>query len=315
MIVAQIIVGLLIIGGAVYGFWRQMFTVVLVEEKGELISVRRWRIRRQALLILGSGIFFGYGVMGLRLVPPGEIAVRPNGSPVEGIYWTAWPLEPVRAFPTGIQVLQLPQGEGEDRGIWGRTQDGVSVGLRLEVWYQADRSRIETIARRWIHPDAIQAALVGLVEGEVRDLLVTITVRDLHTRPRDSLAHRLEERLRKAVEKEGVLIERVVLRDILIPVSFQKAFEKEALVRAQLAQEDLEVERAKKQAERSRIEAEARARAIEIVSQALRKNPEYIRYLYVDKLSDQVEVIVQDVPGFLSFPKNQKGRTLQKMDQ
>ncbi|RKY95595.1 MAG: prohibitin family protein, partial [Candidatus Hydrothermota bacterium] len=40
--------------------------------------------------------------------------------------------------------------------------------------------------------------------------------------------------------------------------------------------------------------AEGTARAIEIVSRQLKRNPEYIKYLYVDKLSDKVQVIVSD---------------------
>ena len=33
---------------------------------------------------------------------------------------------------------------------------------------------------------------------------------------------------------------------------------------------------------------------IETINEALRQNPNYIRYLYVDKLSDKISVIVSD---------------------
>jgi predicted NodU family carbamoyl transferase len=42
------------------------------------------------------------------------------------------------------------------------------------------------------------------------------------------------------------------------------------------------------------IEAQGRAKAIEMINEALRQNPNYIRYLYVDKLSDKISVIVSD---------------------
>ncbi|HMC83841.1 MAG TPA: prohibitin family protein, partial [Candidatus Polarisedimenticolia bacterium] len=42
------------------------------------------------------------------------------------------------------------------------------------------------------------------------------------------------------------------------------------------------------------IEATGRARAIQTINEALRQNPNYIRYLYVDKLSDKIAVIVSD---------------------
>ena len=40
--------------------------------------------------------------------------------------------------------------------------------------------------------------------------------------------------------------------------------------------------------------AEGRANAIGKINEALRQNPNYIRYLYVDKLSDKISVIVSD---------------------
>ena len=47
-------------------------------------------------------------------------------------------------------------------------------------------------------------------------------------------------------------------------------------------------------AARKVIEARGRAGAIETISKALAQNPNYIRYLYVDKLASDVSVIVSD---------------------
>jgi hypothetical protein len=54
------------------------------------------------------------------------------------------------------------------------------------------------------------------------------------------------------------------------------------------------LEMEQREAERKVIEARGRANAIEVINQALAKNPNYIKYLYVDKLSDKVQVIVSD---------------------
>jgi regulator of protease activity HflC (stomatin/prohibitin superfamily) len=42
------------------------------------------------------------------------------------------------------------------------------------------------------------------------------------------------------------------------------------------------------------MDVQGRGKAIETVSAALRDNPDYVRYLYVDKLSDKIAVIVSD---------------------
>ena len=54
------------------------------------------------------------------------------------------------------------------------------------------------------------------------------------------------------------------------------------------------LEKEQKEAERKVIEARGRANSIEVINQALARNPNYIKYLYVDKLSDKIQVIVSD---------------------
>ena len=53
-------------------------------------------------------------------------------------------------------------------------------------------------------------------------------------------------------------------------------------------------EKEQKEAERKVIEAQGRANAIQIINKALAQNPNYIKYLYVDKLSDKISVIISD---------------------
>jgi len=40
--------------------------------------------------------------------------------------------------------------------------------------------------------------------------------------------------------------------------------------------------------------ARHRANAIEVINKAVAQNPNYIKYLYVDKLSDKISVIISD---------------------
>ena len=54
------------------------------------------------------------------------------------------------------------------------------------------------------------------------------------------------------------------------------------------------LEKEQREAERKVIEAGGRAKAIQTINEALRQNPNYIKYLYVDKLSDKISVIVSD---------------------
>lgn len=296
----QALLAVVLVGAAVFLFIRRNHTMALVEREGELVSVPRWTIRRGDLVLLAGVLVIAGFLWGIRIVPPGSVGVRPDGSVVRGWFWTPWPLEEAMVYPLTRQVLTLPE-KGED-GLWAPTKDGVSAGVRVAIWYALDTGRIHEVASRW-RPRDLTRAIHTLTEGAVRGVLAGLSLRELAAASRESLATAIRDRLVRSMEEEGIRVERVILQDVMIPVAFQKVFEQEALARSRLAQEDLELERARKAAERARVEAEGKAQAIEIVSRALKRNPEYLRYLYVEKLSDNVEVIIQDSKGFLGFPK------------
>ena len=90
------------------------------------------------------------------------------------------------------------------------------------------------------------------------------------------------------------MIDEVVLRDVRFTEQFSEGDRGQA-DRAAVGRAD-EV-RAREGAARGRTEGDrglGARQAIETINEALRQNPNYIRYLYVDKLSDKISVIVSD---------------------
>jgi hypothetical protein len=61
------------------------------------------------------------------------------------------------------------------------------------------------------------------------------------------------------------------------------------------------LEKEQREAERKVIEAQGRSKAIDTINDALQRSPSYIRYLYVDKLSDKISVIVSDQPTIMDL--------------
>jgi len=53
--------------------------------------------------------------------------------------------------------------------------------------------------------------------------------------------------------------------------------------------------------QRMLVEAKGKAEAISIVAKELKKNPEYVGYLYVDKLSDKIKVIITNEKSILNL--------------
>ncbi|MEO0275977.1 MAG: SPFH domain-containing protein, partial [candidate division WOR-3 bacterium] len=111
---------------------------------------------------------------------------------------------------------------------------------------------------------------------------------------REEVEKKIEDKIKEILEKDGFLIEKVILKDIKLPPDFLKAVEEKNIAEEEVKKMEYVLEKEKKEAERKKIEAQGKAEAIKIISEELRKNPQYIKYLYVEKLSDNVKVIISD---------------------
>src|SRR3989454_10015322 len=117
---------------------------------------------------------------------------------------------------------------------------------------------------------------------------------DVYSARRAQIQDEINRKIKQLVEKDGFMIDEVVLRDVRFTPEFSKAIEAKQIAQQAAEQMKYTLEKEQKEAERKVIEATGRARAIETINEALRQNPNYIRYLYVDKLSDKISVIVSD---------------------
>ena len=128
----------------------------------------------------------------------------------------------------------------------------------------------------------------------IRLVISEYAVMDVYSSKRAQIQDEINVKIKQLVEKDGFIIDEVVLRDVRFTEEFTKAIEAKQIAQQSAEQMKYTLEKEQKEAERKVIEATGRANAIEVINKALAQNPNYIKYLYVDKLSDKVNVIVSD---------------------
>lgn len=117
---------------------------------------------------------------------------------------------------------------------------------------------------------------------------------DVYSAERAAIQKEITTKVKALVEHDGFLVDEIVLRDVRFTEAFSRAIEAKQIAQQAAEQMRYVLEKEQREAERKVIEAQGRGKAIETVSAALRDNPDYVRYLYVDKLSDKIAVIVSD---------------------
>lgn len=189
------------------------------------------------------------------------------------------------------------QGEGRkaniDDSLWSPTQEGLMVGIDLTVWHHLDLKRLADIHQR-IGPDYEEKIIRPAVRSVIRLVISEYPVMDVYSARRAQIQDEINQKIKALVEKDGFLIDEVVLRDVRFTPEFTKAIEAKQIAQQSAEQMKYTLEKEQKEAERKVIEAQGRANAIEVINKALAQNPNYIKYLYVDKLSDKISVIVSD---------------------
>ncbi|MFI5372096.1 MAG: prohibitin family protein [Candidatus Eisenbacteria bacterium] len=189
------------------------------------------------------------------------------------------------------------EGEGRkadiDDSLWSPTQEGLMVGIDLTVWHHLDVKRVADIHQR-IGPDYEEKIIRPAVRSVIRMVISEYPVMDVYSSRRAAIQDEINQKIKTLVEKDGFLIDEVVLRDVRFTPEFTKAIEAKQIAQQSAEQMKYTLEKEQKEAERKVIEAQGRANAIEVINKALAQNPNYIKYLYVDKLSDKIQVIVSD---------------------
>ncbi len=189
------------------------------------------------------------------------------------------------------------RGEGRqadtDDSIWAPTQEGLQVGVDLTVWHHLDPLRVADIHQR-IGPDYEEKIIRPAVRSVIRLVISEYAVMDVYSSRRAKIQDEINQKIKALVEKDGFVIDDVVLRDVRFTPEFAKSIEAKQIAQQSAEQMKYTLEKEQKEAERKVIEAQGRANAIEVINKALAQNPNYIKYLYVDKLSDKISVIVSD---------------------
>jgi len=188
-------------------------------------------------------------------------------------------------------------GEGRkqdiDDSLWSPTKEGLQVGIDLTVWHHVDPDRLVSIHQK-IGPDYEEKIIRPAIRSVIRLVISEYPVMDVYSEKRAQIQDEINRKTKALIEKDGFVVDEVVLRDVRFTPEFTKAIEAKQIAQQSAEQMKYTLEKEQKEAERKVIEAQGRANAIEVINKALAQNPNYIKYLYVDKLSDKIQVIVSD---------------------
>jgi len=293
--------------------WRKSQKVVVIERGGELKTVRKFDFKPYFVWPSAVAILILFILaISIRTVSVGHAMVKFNvitkrfSVAHEGITLVLPFVYRTKVYDLRRQeyTMSAKKGEGKkkniDDSLWSPTKEGLQVGIDLTCWYKIAPDKVVAV-HRGIGPDFAEKVVRPAIRSVVRHVISEYAIMDVYSAHRQQIQEEIEKRIKQLLEPDGFVIEDVILRDVHFTADFAKAIERKQIAQQEAERMEYVLEKEQKEAERKKIEAQGTARAIEIVSVQLKRNPEYIKYLYVDKLSDKIKVIVADQSTILDL--------------
>lgn len=291
-----------------------------------------------ALSCVSAGLVFiqpeERGVVISAVAPQGyrEQALEP------GLHWIIPFAETVVRYPVSTQTYTMSVASSEgaiqgDDSIAARTLDGQEIYIDASVIYRIDPTKVIQVHIQWQNrydTDLVRAQSRGII----RDVVSQYKVDEVVSTRRAEMTSQIRQNLSEKLSENGLMLVDYVLRNIAFSEEYSASIEQKQIAEQQAQQAKLVVEQKKQEAEQARqtaqgaadavvinakgqaearlIEAEAEAKALQMISDVLKENPNLLSYEYINKLSPTIQTLL--LPSNSPFIMNLPGLNGTTMD-
>jgi len=186
-------------------------------------------------------------------------------------------------------TMSITQDEGKKAGadaITSLTKEGLSVDLDMTVLYRINEDQASDIYKNvGVKEDIDEKIIRPSIRTSIRDAIAQYEAKDIYSEKRQEASAKIKEALSSDMERRGIIIEDVLLRNVALPANLAQAIQEKLQAEQEAEKYDFILAKEKKEKERKIIEAEGQRDAQKIINESLTNN--YLYYLYVSDLKSR----------------------------
>ena len=148
------------------------------------------------------------------------------------------------------------------------SSNGLEIQVDVSAWYQPLYSNLGKLHAQ-IGTGYLQRVVNPSLRSSVRSVVGRYTPEQIYSTKRDVIQDEIYVETKKLLDEKNVQLNQILIRSIKLPPSIKEAIESK-LKQEQLTLEyEFKLEKAQKEAERQKIEAQGKARANDIINASL----------------------------------------------
>ncbi len=146
--------------------------------------------------------------------------------------------------------------------------NGLEVKVSGTVWYEPEFSNLGLLIKTK-GEDYERELLDPAINAAARSVFGRYTPEQLYSSKRDVIEQEILDEVQKLLEDQYLVVKRVLVKDVKLPPTIREAIETKLKQEQESLEYEFRIAKAKKEAERQRIDAEGKATANRILSASL----------------------------------------------
>ena len=148
------------------------------------------------------------------------------------------------------------------------SSNGLDIKLDASVWFRPNFSELASLHKK-IGRGYLDRIIKPAVRSAARSVVGRYTPEQIYSSKRDAIQNEIYEETKKILNDKYIHLEKVLVRDVTLPATIKDAIERKLGQEQEFLEYEFRLQKAKKEADKQRIEAQGKADANRILSASL----------------------------------------------
>ena len=148
------------------------------------------------------------------------------------------------------------------------SSNGLDINLDASVWYKPKESELGLL-HKGIGKDYLDRVIKPAIRSATRSVVGRYTPEQIYSTKRDVIQNEIDDETKKILDNKHIELLSVLVRDVTLPKSIKDAIERKLGQEQESLEYEFRLQKARKEAEKQRIEAQGKADANRILSASL----------------------------------------------